>query len=559
MRCRRFFILFIAILAALLESSVFVVAQSAIKPMKDLSVGNRWVYQRIRTTTGTNMGVPDNSSDSFWYYEEVLRDSVFENNRYSQVFNSYSNSSRWERSDSNSLYIWDGTHEIVSIKSDSSEDIINISSVEPGAGYFPQFRNIIHLRYIGTFSNKVSYKLQTSVYLGNRIGFVPGYNLDIISEDKLLGAKLRDSIWGDTTYKMFSISVAPETYLRPNSIVSIPLRLTGIRFLNEVYATPPIVVINFNRNAIECTNLASSNFAIDSSGLPINTILRITPSLDSSFPTLQFRMRSSTTETSASLKVSLQGAYSVKPCQYSVQSGTIIFTRPSYDVLSYLFPPKQAIQGSTINIVGVLIGTRDAAEYGIKRIQTTLKIPTFIAQPEGAFTISNGFYLVPMNFVLSTDANTATSEVRLRVISNTDTTASLELINSLAIPNAANFNLIANTTTLHIIPRSSTKSTVATSSLLDISQSLPIILEQISPNPAKDEVSISYSLRTDTALEITLFDIQGNKIHTLMPTIENKVGAFTLSVRTDNLASGQYRLVFQTPSGSVQAQVNVIR
>ena len=166
-----------------------------------------------------------------------------------------------------------------------------------------------------------------------------------------------------------------------------------------------------------------------------------------------------------------------------------------------------------------------------------------------------------MNFLLSTDANSETAEIRLRITSKADTTVSLELINSLAIPNAANFNLVrllGSNLVIRLLHQSSS-STITTSSLSSDGQSVPIVIEQISPNPAKDEISISYTLRTEAPLEIMLFDIQGNKVRTFAPLTEQKAGTFMLTARTDNVASGQYRLVLQTPRGSVQTQINVIR
>lgn len=597
MRCQRFFMPLIATLVALSVSSAFVAAQSAIKPMKDLSVGNRWVYGITSSESGTNMGKPFASSSSSFFYEEVRRDSIIHGKRYSQIFSSFNNSVHWERAETNTLFLWHDNQELVSFSFDSTLLGIKTYMFSLGGrwcgdantpcpiydfGIFRTFDSdnntisLLRVNVSGTYASKQS--LQYSRYIGAvlvnkqtdvtqyftpRAGVGPVLALSSTAVDnvRLIAAKLQDSIIGDNNLlRSLVVSVPSQTYLRPNTVAKIPLRLSGAPLLGDVFNTPPTIELTYNRNAVEAVNLPSSA-VIDSSGAPIGTILRIIPRLDTTLPELQFRISPNTREVGSELRLSMQNSTPIQQGQVSVSSGTITFTRPSYDVLSYLFPPKQAIQGSTINIVGSLIGTRAAAEYGIKQIQTTLKIPTSLAQPEGTFPISNGFHLIPMNFVLSTDANSETTEVRLRITSKADTTVSLELINSLAIPNAANFNLIRlleSNLVIRLLPQS-TSSTATTSSLSADGQSAPIVIEQISPNPAKDEISISYTLRTDTPLEIMLFDIQGNKVRTLAPLTEQKAGTFTLTARTDNVVSGQYRVVLQAPRGNVQAQINVIR
>lgn len=85
------------------------------------------------------------------------------------------------------------------------------------------------------------------------------------------------------------------------------------------------------------------------------------------------------------------------------------------------------------------------------------------------------------------------------------------------------------------------------------------LITALKPNPSSDEAVIAYTMQQDEPLEIAVFDARGMKVRTLLTTSEQKSGAHTITLRTSDLASGQYRIMLIAPSGTVQEQLNVVR
>ena len=85
------------------------------------------------------------------------------------------------------------------------------------------------------------------------------------------------------------------------------------------------------------------------------------------------------------------------------------------------------------------------------------------------------------------------------------------------------------------------------------------LITALKPNPSSDEAVIAYTVQQDEPLEIAVFDSRGMKVRTLLNTSEQKSGAHTITLRTSDLASGQYRIMLIAPSGTVQEQLNVVR
>ncbi|MBL7991323.1 MAG: hypothetical protein JNN25_07785, partial [Candidatus Kapabacteria bacterium] len=85
------------------------------------------------------------------------------------------------------------------------------------------------------------------------------------------------------------------------------------------------------------------------------------------------------------------------------------------------------------------------------------------------------------------------------------------------------------------------------------------LITALKPNPSSDEAVIAYTIQQDEPLEIAVFDARGMKVRTLLTTNEQKSGAHTITLRTSDLASGQYRIMLIAPSGTVQEQLNVVR
>ena len=85
------------------------------------------------------------------------------------------------------------------------------------------------------------------------------------------------------------------------------------------------------------------------------------------------------------------------------------------------------------------------------------------------------------------------------------------------------------------------------------------VITAVTPNPANTETTVSYTMFSSEPIEITLYDARGNPVKTLFSQTEQKEGEHQLTVKTSDLASGQYRVVLQTPYGVVQREITVVR
>ncbi len=83
-------------------------------------------------------------------------------------------------------------------------------------------------------------------------------------------------------------------------------------------------------------------------------------------------------------------------------------------------------------------------------------------------------------------------------------------------------------------------------------------LAAIAPNPAKDEVSISYTLREDGFVEIAMIDASG-KIAQILVSEEQAAGEYSITKALKNVPSGAYTVRFSTQNGVVTKRVSVVR
>ncbi len=85
------------------------------------------------------------------------------------------------------------------------------------------------------------------------------------------------------------------------------------------------------------------------------------------------------------------------------------------------------------------------------------------------------------------------------------------------------------------------------------------VITSVTPNPASAETTVSYEMLSSETIEIMLYDARGNALRTLLPPTEQREGEHQISVKTADLASGQYRIVIKTPFGAVQREITVVR
>jgi Secretion system C-terminal sorting domain len=124
-----------------------------------------------------------------------------------------------------------------------------------------------------------------------------------------------------------------------------------------------------------------------------------------------------------------------------------------------------------------------------------------------------------------------------------------------ALGTASTFNFTAATARYWVIG-ANTRSTSVRSRQEDASHAIRLV--SCFPNPAQDVVQIRYTVRENTPLEITLYDLTGRKIGMLTQGT-HIAGEYTLQIQTEMLATGVYMLRLQTPTAVTQELMRVVR
>jgi hypothetical protein len=84
-------------------------------------------------------------------------------------------------------------------------------------------------------------------------------------------------------------------------------------------------------------------------------------------------------------------------------------------------------------------------------------------------------------------------------------------------------------------------------------------LSVVAPNPAKDMLSVSYTLREDGAVTLELVDMHGTSVQTMVQG-EQAAGEYSMTTRLKNLPSGAYILRLVSAGGTLKThKVEVVR
>lgn len=83
-------------------------------------------------------------------------------------------------------------------------------------------------------------------------------------------------------------------------------------------------------------------------------------------------------------------------------------------------------------------------------------------------------------------------------------------------------------------------------------------LTAIAPNPAKDEIEITYTLAESDLVSITLLDARGNETLGVLNEVQT-AGKHTLRVKVGWLASGMYHVRLRTNNETTTQQVNIVK
>lgn len=552
--------------------SVLLIGQTI--PAKDYSIGNRFCYaysyQSVAFFVNTN-------SSSYYIVETVIDTAHRAGKLYSVVDRTLfaaenmsfgANKSRtstsilFVRSDSSDIFLLD------------TSTLTEKSVYTADGGFIPELGgtktrvesvNNIELfgktlkiyKYIsspvGSCSPVTETRIQSVGLYASQTGCRSLGGFSSSSSLNLVGAIIgKDTIGTPFDVKYGKISIPTLTRLHPTGIITVPVQLSGLKGLDELYAIPPTITLTYNRQMLEAIHLPN-NVTIDSSGQPANTRLLITPALNNSstLASVQFRGKPDALLSESELALSVDQTPTKTLGVLSAQSGRVAFIRKSANIFAYILPDKMGQRGDTVSIGAYLTGTRDAADFGINKIRAILQLPSSIAQPLSSFTQDRGINSISMEFTLSTNLNTAAAVTRIKITTTASITIPLDLINAQAVPNAANFEFIGITTFLRV-----TTAQIATSSALEYSQ--PIITS-IAPNPIQNDFTISYTLPHESLVSIDLYDLQGNKLQPLVPLQIKDSGNYLVTIPTLNLQTGEYRIVLQTLHTATQARISITR
>lgn len=85
-----------------------------------------------------------------------------------------------------------------------------------------------------------------------------------------------------------------------------------------------------------------------------------------------------------------------------------------------------------------------------------------------------------------------------------------------------------------------------------------IYLEQNYPNPFNDSTIVYYSIENEGFVELSIFDINGRKIQTLVNSL-HQIGNYQVTINASNLASGLYLYQLKTNQNTLTKKMIVIK
>lgn len=435
------------LVAYVIGSNSCLYAQIAKKPVKDLAIGNRWIFSQTRTerVSYNSIGRKVDTLQTTSYYEQVMKDSVIEGRRYSQIFNSGGHF-RWERADENSIYWWNGIKDVIAFSFPLDRDIHDTTYTE-----FSSYLNTnltVSTQYrkgFGFFSQTQSYKIESWQTLSQphfNIGSQLVYKSDVQYLNILKGAKLQDSIWGDTSFALIRLLLPDTTIVNSNSTFKVPITVKSSREIQEVFSTSPTFQLNY-QDFIEPVNLpTTASLDVRSRGIILSyeALKKISE--------IEFQVSSTSTASSAAISfASSVTVQSKMPFQVIPSSGIIKFEGPT-------FPLKINIDSVTsyLNETPILpitiIGVRPLVRYGFKSLKVAINIPWDITGY--GYSYSNDLKTTYFQIPLPQDSDTCIARVQLIPRIQRDTVFNISAISANPMPNIASTPISSNTAKLSL-------------------------------------------------------------------------------------------------------------
>ncbi len=255
------------------------------QPLKSLTKGNRFVYH---FSAWNASGFP--LEQYFDFYEEVVGDTIIQGKKYAKVFSTFNNSVRIERSDSNTVFLWNGTQEDIAHSSNyKTGDTVRWQSYLFTPNLF---------RVVSTTSSYSTAYLGEYLFINTEDAFHPRYpypgiprfyfslskkNLGILEiyyassssirlsaawtkRTYLEGATINGMVYGDTATAPLPYAGLPDTSIAASQIIEIPLNTKNMgRFGWTVsYDTTLINVLGVNGAIISDRSVGTLGMSFDS-------------------------------------------------------------------------------------------------------------------------------------------------------------------------------------------------------------------------------------------------------------------------------------------------------
>ena len=78
------------------------------------------------------------------------------------------------------------------------------------------------------------------------------------------------------------------------------------------------------------------------------------------------------------------------------------------------------------------------------------------------------------------------------------------------------------------------------------------------PNPFNESTRIEINLREETAIDLSVYDLMGRKVKTIVRDHRNS-GSYILDLNASDLDAGNYYLILETSYGKARSILSIIR
>ena len=568
--------------------------------MKDLTVGNRFVYYGYNGSTTSTVA----------FYEEVIDETYINGFTYGVVFNSFSQSVRYERSDSNKLYeFYPNTNSEGVTHCFQMACSMNAWAYFPATTFSPRFMNSLHENEYSLYEESIippvrktlsiGYKkpfginfISTSTYIGSYVNPNQcsrcGYYTEPYfygSGASLVGAVIQGRVIGDTTFhaslKVNFDTVAAIPY---GKTLFVPLLLSALPAFVQIPKVDSIKCrIDIDTNALEVVSIRNSTSRVpgnivlkaDSIGTNQNNTTsyfltfpitsKISPNYVLSFFELRSKSQQATTST---LRISNVVSFPQNKIESS--AATIYLTTRTIALgvqnIALPFGKKQEIPvfvydhngASPVGIVSDQLLNLQMLNFTTSVDTTLIDLPVFYTNtkkeiaPHSVETFLGRFLMtfqVPANNLQNGQIGVIlTSSKSLK-----NTSTSIEFLGTISSV-GYQFTLNRSVIILQPVPANTTP---LTPEVITKAEQGKNAIQYLAPNPATDNVRIRYVVAKLGIIEVLLFDNTGRPVYISEPGQTEK-GIYEIVVPLQQLSNGTYTVHIRSEGGIEIRQLVVI-